>query len=206
MADPTHRIRVMPVDDHPLWRDAVAADLAEAGYDVVATADSIAQAVRVLPAARPDVLLLDLSLPDGTGVDLVRRLPALLDPAPRVLVLSATGEPDAVLDAVRAGASGYLLKTASREELRRAVADTHAGAPVFSSSLAALVLGDFRGRERTTESPHSRLTPRETEVLRLIAKGLSGPQIAARLVLSVRTVENHTHSVLQKLHVNNRVE
>ncbi|WP_130491943.1 response regulator transcription factor [Motilibacter rhizosphaerae] len=196
----------MVVDDHPMWRDAVGRDLADAGYDVVATAPDAASALRRLPAARPDVLLLDLQLPDRSGVEVAREL-AARGGGPRILVLSASGEQDDVLEAVKAGATGYLVKSASREELLAAVAATAAGEAVFTPGLAGLVLGEFR---RTSAAPadeeQAPLTPRETEVLRMVAKGLSSRQIAERLVLSHRTVQNHTQNILGKLQMNNRAQ
>jgi len=109
--------RVMVVDDHPMWRAGIARDLAEAGYDVVATVGEGAQAVRVAPAARPDVVVLDLQLPDLSGVDVIRGLVAAL-PSVRVLVLSASGEQQDVLDAVTAGAAGYLVKSAVQNHVQ----------------------------------------------------------------------------------------
>ena len=204
--------RVMVVDDHPMWRDAVARDLAEAGYDVVATASDGAQAVRVFGAARPDVVVLDLQLPDMSGVDVTVALRAA-DSSVRVLVLSASGEQQDVLDAVKAGAAGYLLKSAGRAEFLDAVQRTADGDAVFTPGLAALVLGEFRrmaaappaaGADGAADVP--RLTDRETEILRMVATGLSYKQIAARLVLSHRTVQNHVQNTLGKLHLHNRVE
>src|ERR1700691_6638896 len=113
----------MVVDDHPMWRDAVARDLAEAGYDVVATAADGAQALRVVGAARPEIVVLDLQLPDASGGDVTRGLRAAC-PAARVLVLSASGEQQDVLDAVKAGAAGYLLKSAALPEVLDAVRRT----------------------------------------------------------------------------------
>jgi DNA-binding NarL/FixJ family response regulator len=201
-------IRVMVVDDHPMWRDAVARDLAEAGYDVVATAADGAQALRVAGAARPDVVVLDLQLPDASGVDVTRGLRAAC-PAARVLVLSASGEQQDVLDAVKAGAVGYLLKSAALPEFLDAVRRTADGDPVFTPGLAALVLGEFR-RLATTPAAGGggapRLTERETEILRMVATGMSYKQIASRLVLSHRTVQNHVQNSLGKLHLHNRVE
>ena len=201
-------IRVMVVDDHPMWRDAVARDLAEAGYDVVATAADGAQALRVAGAARPDVVVLDLQLPDASGVDVTRGLRAAY-PAARVLVLSASGEQQDVLDAVKAGAAGYLLKSAALPEFLDAVRRTADGDPVFTPGLAALVLGEFR---RLASAPAAgggdapTLTERETEILRMVATGMSYKQIASRLVLSHRTVQNHVQNSLGKLHLHNRVE
>jgi len=200
-------IRVMVVDDHPMWRDAVARDLAEAGYDVVATAADGAQALRVAGAARPDVVVLDLQLPDASGVEVTRGLRAAC-PAARVLVLSASGEQQDVLDAVKAGAVGYLLKSAALPEFLDAVRRTADGDPVFTPGLAALVLGEFR---RLASAPAAggdapTLTERETEILRMVATGMSYKQIASRLVLSHRTVQNHVQNSLGKLHLHNRVE
>jgi DNA-binding NarL/FixJ family response regulator len=201
-------IRVMVVDDHPIWRDAVARDLAEAGYEVVATAADGAQAMRVARATRPDVAVLDLQLPDMSGVELTRGLRAA-HPALRVLVLSASGEQQDVLDAVKAGAVGYLLKSAARPEFLDAVRRTADGDAVFTPGLAALVLGEFR---RLASVPAAdggaapRLSERETEILRMVATGMSYKQIATRLVLSHRTVQNHVQNTLGKLHLHNRVE
>ena len=198
--------RVMVVDDHPMWRDSVARDLTEAGYDVVAAVGEGAQAVRVAPAVRPEVVVLDLQLPDLSGVEVIGSLVAW-NPAVRVLVLSASGEHQDVLDAVKAGAAGYLVKSAAREEFLDAVARTLQGDAVFTPGLAALLLGEYRRLAATPareEAP--RLTERETEILRLVAKGLSYRQIAERLVLSHRTVQNHVWNTLTKLQLHNRVE
>ncbi|MFH8406131.1 response regulator [Streptomyces sp. NPDC018019] len=201
----------MVVDDHPMWRDAVARDLAEAGFEVVATAGDGPQAVRRAQAAAPDVLVLDLNLPGLPGVAVCRELVGA-NPALRVLVLSASGEHADVLEAVKSGATGYLLKSASTEELVDAVHRTAAGDPVFTPGLAGLVLGEYR-RLATEPAPATddepgapQLTDRETEVLRLVAKGLSYKQIAERLVISHRTVQNHVQNTLGKLQLHNRVE
>ncbi|HEX4287479.1 MAG TPA: response regulator transcription factor [Trebonia sp.] len=198
----------MVVDDHPMWRDAVARDLAEAGYDVVATAADGAQALRVAGAARPDVVVLDLQLPDMSGVEVTSGLRAA-HPGVRVLVLSASGEQQDVLDAVKAGAVGYLLKSAARAEFVDAVRRTADGDAVFTPGLAALVLGEFR---RLAAAPAAdggdapRLSERETEILRMVATGLSYKQIAARLALSHRTVQNHVQNTLGELQLHNRIE
>lgn len=212
---PTSRngsIRVMVVDDHPMWREAVARDLAAAGMDVVATAGDGLEALRRLPAVRPDVVVLDLQLPRLSGVEATHGI-VTGHPDVRVLVLSASGEQADVLEAVKAGATGYLVKSASREELLDAVERTAFGEAVFTPGLAGMVLGEFR---RIAADPGSgaagvaaeppRLTERETEILRLVAKGLSSRQIADRLDISHRTVQNHTQNVLRKLQLHNRVE
>jgi len=203
--------RVMVVDDHPMWRDGVARDLAEAGYDVVAAVGEGAQAVRVAASVRPDVVVLDLQLPDLSGVEVIQgilRETAAKGLVVRVLVLSASGEQQDVLDAIKAGAAGYLTKSAGRAEFLDAVRRTVAGEAVFTPGLAGLVLGEYRRLAATpradVDAPS--LTERETEVLRLVAKGLSYKQIAERLVLSHRTVQNHVQNTLGKLQLHNRVE
>lgn len=204
------QIRVMVVDDHPMWRDGVARDLDARGFAVVATADGVDSAERIAGAVRPDVVLMDMQLGTGSGVDATTKVLAC-SPTSKVLVLSASGEQSDVLDAVKAGASGYLVKSASVTELVDAVNATAAGQAVFTPGLAGLVLGEYR-RMSAAPTPASggesvpRLSERETEVLRLVAKGLSAKQIAARLVISHRTVENHVQSTLRKLQLANRVE
>jgi DNA-binding NarL/FixJ family response regulator len=203
----------MVADDHPMWRDAVARDLSEAGYDVVATASDGAEAVRRGQASRPQVVVLDMQMPKLSGAEVTARLVAH-DPDVKVLVLSASGEQQDVLQAVKAGAIGYLVKSASREELLAAVERIAVGDPVFTPGLAGLVLGEFRKLAMLPDSQGPgtdgagtpRLTERETEVLRLVAKGLSYKQIADRLVLSHRTVQNHVQNTLNKLQLHNRVE
>ncbi|WP_207939523.1 response regulator [Actinomadura darangshiensis] len=198
----------MVVDDHPMWREAVARDLAEAGHDVVATAGEGRTAVRIAAAARPQVAVVDLQLPDISGVEVTRQL-AAADPPVQVLVLSASGEQQDVLEAVKAGATGYLLKSAAREEFLDAVQRTGAGDAVFTPGLAGLVLGEYRrlaAAPAREDDDAPRLTERETEVLRLVAKGLTYKQIAKRLVLSHRTVQNHVQNTLGKLQLHNRVE
>jgi DNA-binding NarL/FixJ family response regulator len=196
----------MVVDDHPIWRDAVARDLADEGFAVVATADGVAAARRRAAVVLPDVVVMDMRLSDGDGATATTEVLAV-SPSSRVLVLSASDEHDDVLEAVKAGATGYLVKSASKAELCNAVRATGEGRAVFTPGLAGLVLGEYRrmaqsGRPAATPS----LTERETEILRHVAKGLTAKQIAARLSLSHRTVENHVQATFRKLQVANRVE
>jgi DNA-binding NarL/FixJ family response regulator len=202
----TDGITVMVVDDHPIWREGVARDLTERGLDVVATAPDADAAVRIAKAVRPQVVLMDLNLGEKSGVQAIEGILDAL-PATRILVLSASGEHTDVLEAVKAGAAGYLVKSASAEELLAAVQRTAEGFPVFTPGLAGLVLGEYRrlaGADRGPAVPA--LTDRETDVLRLVAKGLTARQIGERLGVSHRTVETHVQSTLRKLHLHNRVQ
>ncbi|GGF31618.1 DNA-binding response regulator [Marmoricola endophyticus] len=207
-------LRVMVVDDHPMWRDAVVRDLEEAGLQVVATAATGQEVLARFPAARPQVVVLDLQIPEPDGVAVAGELVAL-DPTVRILVLSASGEQEDVLEAVKAGATGYLVKSASSTELVEAVRRVGQGDAVFTPGLAGLVLGEYRrlgeaahagGAVPSQEDDRPQLTERETEVLRMVAKGLSYRAIAERLFLSHRTVQNHVQNTLRKLQMHNRVE
>ena len=201
-------IRLMVVDDHPMWRGGIARDLEGSRYEVVAEAGTGAQALRLAAAVRPELVVLDLHLPDLSGVEVILGLLAA-NPGVRILILSASGEYQDVLDAVKAGATGYLLKSAGTAEFRDALDHIARGEPVFTPGLAGLVLGEYRrlAAEQPKPSPETpQLTQRETEVLRLVASGLSYKQIAQRLSLSHRTVQNHVQNTLNKLQLHNRVE
>ncbi len=200
-------IRVMVVDDHPMWRDGVARDLGEHGFEVVATAVDGAAALRIIGAVRPDVVLMDLHFGCGrpSGAETTR---CIIDGWPdiKVLVLSASGAHADVLAAVQGGASGYLMKSASLDELVAAVRRTAEGDAVFTAGLAGLLLGEYRRMALDQRRDVPRLTERETEVLRQVATGHTARQIADALVISHRTVENHVQSTLRKLQLHNRVE
>lgn len=203
-------VRVLIVDDHPIWREGTARYLAEAGYTIAGTAGDGAQALRIAAATRPDLVLLDLNLPDLNGAEVARRL-LTAHPSVRVLMLSASGGRQDVLDAVTAGAVGYVLKSARLTELVAAVASAAAGQPVFTPELAGLVLGEYRrlagtGGTSSADARRPGLTDRETEILRLVAKGLTYPQIATRLTLSTRTVQNHVRNTLIKLQLHNKAQ
>ncbi|HSO70973.1 MAG TPA: response regulator transcription factor [Arachnia sp.] len=198
----------MLVDDHPMWIDALSEDLTEVGFEIVAVAKSGVECVARARAARPEIVVMDLKIPEPDGATciemLLREFPDL-----QVLVISASGERDDVLRAMKAGAKGYLVKSASKEELIDGVRRTAAGDAVFTPGLAGLVLGEFRrmvnvARALNEESPG--LTSREIEVLRRVAKGMAYREIADELFVSHRTVQNHVHNVLRKLQLHNRVE
>ncbi len=199
------RIRVMVVDDHPVWRDGIRADLESSGVaEVVAEASDGGEAIDRAREAMPELILMDLQLPTVSGVDAIRRI-VEDTPHVRVLVLSASGEEEDVLEAVKAGAHGYVLKSTESDELMEAVRRVHRGEPVFTPSLAGLVLNELRNpRDRDPAEPS--LSPRENEVLRLVAQGYTYRQIAEQLFLSVKTVQNHVQNILAKLHLHQRYE
>lgn len=205
---------VLVADDHPLWLGALERDLAAAGLSVVATAADGPSTVRRARATVPDVLVLDLNLPGLRGDEVCQ---ALDDLPTRILILSASGEQSDVLAAIKAGATGYLVKSAKPDEIVAAVEATARGEAVFTAGLAGLVLGEFTriadesasgadGDDRDDRDRIPELTDREIEVLRLVATGMSYKEIAAELFISHRTVQNHVQNTLGKLHMHNRVE
>jgi DNA-binding NarL/FixJ family response regulator len=198
-------IRVMVVDDHPMWRDGVRADLESSGVaSVVAEASDGGEAIERARDAMPEVVLMDLQLPTVSGVEATRRI-VEETPHVKVLVLSASAEEADVLEAVKAGAAGYLLKSTPSAEVAAAVRRVRDGEPVFTPSLAGLVLSEFR-RVATKDPAEPGLTPRENEVLKLVAKGYTYREIAEQLFVSVKTVQNHVQNILTKLQLRKRYE
>jgi DNA-binding NarL/FixJ family response regulator len=199
-------IRVMIVDDQPIWRDGLRADLErDGGATVVAEASDGGEAVERALESMPEVVVMDLHLPTVSGVDATRRI-IEASPHMKILVLSATGEEDQVLDAVKAGAAGYMLKRdATAADVADAVRRVHAGESFFTPSLAGLVLEEFR-RLASRDSTEPGLTARETEILKLVAKGYRYREIAEKLFISVKTVQNHVQNILTKLQLRTRYE
>jgi len=198
-------IRVMVVDDHPVWRDGVRADLERSeGTKVVAEASDGGEAIEQVRSSMPDVVLMDLRLPTVSGVDAIR---AIVEESPhvKILVLSASGEESDVLEAVKVGASGYLLKSATADEIIAGVLRVHEGEPVFTGPLAGLVLAEFR-RVSTADPGEPGLTTRENEVLKLVAKGYTYREIGELLFISTKTVQNHVRNILTKLQLRKRYE
>lgn len=205
--DDPSSITVVVVDDHPIWREGVARDLSATGFVVVATVADSSLTARIAAATQPRVVVIDLDLDELSAVEAVRTIATTM-PDTRVLVLSERAGHRDVLDAVKAGAAGYLVKTVSAEELMDAVRRTAAGDAVFTPGLADLVLGEYQrlAAEPQPAASVPRLSGRETQVLKLVATGLTARQIATKLTLSPRTVENHIQNTLRKLHLHNRVE
>ena len=204
-AETPEPIRVMVVDDHPIWRDGVRSDLEGSGVAiVVAEAGDGGEAIERAREAMPEVVLMDLRLPTVSGVVAVRRIVEEM-PHMKVVILSASGEEVDVLEAVKVGAVGYLLKNATADEIVDAVRRVHEGEPVFTPSLAGMVLSEFR-RVATQEPSEPGLSQRESEVLRLVAKGYTYREIAEKLFISVKTVQNHVQNILTKLQLHKRYE
>jgi DNA-binding NarL/FixJ family response regulator len=193
------------VDDHHLFRAGVRAELGDA-VDLVGEAGSVEEAIPLIRETDPDVVLLDVHLPDGGGEAVISAL-APERPGVRFLALSVSDAAEDVIGVIRAGARGYVTKTISGEELAEAVERVAEGDAVFSPRLAGFVLDAFRAGERVADDADlNELTPREREVLQLIARGYMYKEIAARLHLSVKTVESHVSSVLRKLQLSTRHE
>ena len=203
----------MLVDDHELFRAGVRAEL-DGLVDVVGDAATVAGAVTVIGELRPDVVLLDVHMPDGGGLEVIRRLAGQSGPArPQFLALSVSDAAEDVIAVIRAGARGYVTKTISGADLADAVRRVHGGDAVFSPRLAGFVLDAFAGSGRAGPIPVpaddaglDALTPREREVLQHIARGYMYKEIALRLQISAKTVEAHVSAVLRKLQLSSRHE
>ena len=193
-------MKIVVVDDHHLFRAGVRAELA-AHHEVVGEAAHPAEALKVIAATRPDVVLLDVHLPDGGGVAVLEALPE----GPKVLALSVSDAAEDVVPMIRAGALGYVTKTIDTAELLKAIETVAAGEACFSPRLAAFVLQAFSAPAKAPSELES-LTPREREVLHHLARGYAYKRIAQRLGISDRTVETHVGNVLRKLQLSSRHE
>ena len=193
-------LRVVLADDHPIWRDGVAADLGD-GFEVIAEASTADEAIEVVRRLRPDLVVCDLQMPGGGGLAVVRACSEQV----RIVILSVSEQERDLLDAVAAGAVGYLTKSTRPEELRDALQRAARGEPVFSPSLAMLVLGEFRRLSRQASGTNP-LTEREREVLQHVARGYPYREIGEQLHISPKTVENHVRNILDKLHLNRKQE
>ncbi|MCB0990084.1 MAG: response regulator transcription factor [Acidimicrobiales bacterium] len=194
-------IRVVVADDHPIWVSGLRTDLGD-DFDIVGEAFDAARAIEVIAETKPDVVLCDLHMPHGGGL----RVASECGQSAHVVILTVSEAERDLLDAVAAGALGYLTKSTGPDELRDALRRAAAGEPVFSPSLASLVLSEFRRLSKSGGGSDKGLSDREREVLRYVAKGLSYKEIGEVLFISPKTVENHTRNILDKLHLSKKQE
>jgi DNA-binding NarL/FixJ family response regulator len=217
VTDTEHRTRVVLVDDHRMFRAGVRAEIGETeetGVEVVGEAGDVDQAVTVIKATRPDVVLLDVHLPGGGGVEVLRRSTELMSAATspdaqpvRFLALSVSDAAEDVIGVIRGGARGYVTKTITGRDLVDAIFRVADGDAVFSPRLAGFVLDAFASSDTApVDEDLDRLTQREREVLRLIARGYAYKEVGKELFISVKTVESHVSAVLRKLQLSNRHE
>jgi DNA-binding NarL/FixJ family response regulator len=193
-------VRVVVADDHPIWRSGVRVDLGD-NFQVVGEAADAVEAIEQVRRHAPDLVLCDLHMPNGGGIRVARECGG---DVPVVILTVSEAERD-LLDAVAAGAVGYLLKSTGGDELRQALWNAARGEPVFSPSLASLVLTEFR-RMKRTDTHAEGLSEREREVLQFVARGLSYKEIGEELYISPKTVENHTRNILKKLQLSRKQE
>ena len=193
-------VKVVIADDHAIWRTGLRADLGE-NFTVVGEAGDAKEAIDVIEKTDPDLVLSDLHMPEGGGIALAK---AVSDKVPVVMLTVSEAESD-LLDAIAAGALGYLVKSSSPDELREQLWKASKGEPVFSPSLASLVLGEFR-RMTKDSTPAEALSEREREVLQYVARGHKYAEIGEELYISPKTVENHVRNILKKLHLNRKQE
>lgn len=199
-------IRVVVADDHQIVRDGLQALLgALDGVEVVGTAADGRDALHVVDETTPDVVVMDIQMPQLDGIEATRRITAR-HPGVHVVMLTMNEDDDTVLSAIRAGASGYLLKGSGAEEVMGAIRAAHAGGMVFGATLAARVAGLFAGRPAAVEAPFPELTDRERTVLDLLAAGRSNDAIAREIYVSNKTVRNTVSSIYAKLHAAGRAE
>lgn len=201
-------IRLFIVDDHDLFRAGVRSALAD-DIEVIGDASDVEAAAELIMERSPDVVLLDVHMPDGGGIEVLRRVRAASDDdaTPVFLALSASDDPGDVVAVIRAGARGYVTKTISAADLSHAIMQVAAGEPVFSPKLAGFVLDAFSSIDMADIDPElDSLTDRERDVLRHIARGYTYREVGEELYISIKTVESHVSSVLRKLQLSNRHE
>ncbi len=201
-------LRVLVVDDHDLFRTGLRNLLEEQGVNVVGEAENGETAIRLASNLAPDVVIMDLNMPGAGGVETTRRLSSLA-PLSRVVVLTISADDDDVMNAVMAGACGYLLKDSSIQELIAGIRAASAGESLISPQIAAKVLQRLRAQSKdvdAAETIRAELSDRELQVLKLIANGKDNAQIARELFISPKTVKNHISNILMKLQIENRIQ
>lgn len=198
-------IRVLLADDHRLLRESLRRSLVEEGFDVVGEATDGEEAVELAGQLAPDVVLLDVSMPNMGGVEAAGRIHGD-QPAIRIVMLTMHADAEVVADALRAGACGYLTKDSSTDEIAGAIRLAASGETAVSPQLAASMLGELRRLDRPADEEDRLITKREEEVLQLIADGLSTPEVASSLYISQKTVKNHLAAIYQKLDARDRTQ
>ena len=193
-------VKVVLADDHPIWRDGVRSDLGEL-FHVVGEASDADEAIEAIRSTTPDLVVCDLHMPGGGGIKVAKTC----GEETRIVMLTVSEAERDLLDAVAAGAIGYLVKSTPPEELRQGLWRAAHGDPVFSPSLASLVLGEFR-RLAKASGPVQPLSDREREVLQYVARGHTYREIGEQLFIAEKTVENHVRNILGKLHLNRKQE
>lgn len=205
--DPAHAIRVLVVDDHELFRHGVSFILhKQAAVEVVGEASNGLVAVELYKKTRPDAVIMDINMPVMDGLEATRQIRAF-DPAARILILTVSEAEDALFDAIKAGASGYVLKNASPRTVIESLQRVSAGEPVIPGNLAVRIIHELlQPQKKQATQEGDILTDREIEVLRQLSGGASNREIAGALFISENTVRNHVRSILEKLHLSNRVQ
>jgi two-component system, NarL family, response regulator DegU len=204
--DLEHPVRLLLADDHRMLRESLRRAMEDAGFDVVGEAPDGAEAVRLAEELHPDVILMDVTMPVLDGVEATRQVRDRV-PSTQVVILTMHADREVLVDAIRAGAAGYLVKDCSTEEVVDTVRKAAAGETALSAELAASMLGEVRDLVRGEDgSAESIISKREEEVLQLIADGLSTTEVAAKLYISVKTVKNHLASIYQKLDTRDRTQ
>ena len=203
-------LRVLIVDDHALFRRGLQMVLeGESDIEVVGEANDGHEAIEKAEQTTPDVVLMDVRMPKRSGIEATRVIKDML-PSTKILMLTISDEEADLYDAIKAGASGYLLKEISIDEVAGAVRQVHAGQSLISPSMASKLLNEFaamvKRRDERSQVPGPRLTERELEVLKLVAKGMNNRDIGAELFISENTVKNHVRNILEKLHLHSRME